>query len=112
MLEQNRTPVWHSRSCSPLLQSQESLRTLAADAEEEEDMRQLAREEAEQGEKDKEGLLRAVLKCILPQDDADQRGCILEVRAGKPLAALSIMLHAPVSFCCASCSALFTVHCR
>jgi len=78
------------------LQSQESLRALAADPKEEDDMRQLAREEAEQGEGDREGLLQAVLKCILPKDEADQRGCILEVRAGKPLAAT---LHHALGFC-------------
>lgn len=70
-------------------------------------MRQLAREEAEQAEGEREGLLRAVLKCILPRDEADQRGCILEVRAGTPRTALSVAASEDSTVCssllCMSC---------
>lgn len=58
------------------------LKSVISECEDDKDMQQMASEvlsEATEGEKKFQVLL---LKSLLPKDDADERDCILEVRAG------------------------------
>lgn len=52
------------------------------DSEEDKDMQTMAYEELDHALKEEQKLHNLLLKSLLPKDDADARGCILEVRAG------------------------------
>ncbi|GJP30032.1 hypothetical protein CLOM_g22050 [Closterium sp. NIES-68] len=52
------------------------------DREVDEELRAMVEEEAGVVGREREGLLRSAVRRILPRDEADSRGCILEVRAG------------------------------
>jgi len=58
------------------------LRGILADDKEEEDIKQLAREEEENLEKDLENLQQKLTKALLPQDSYVERNVIMEIRAG------------------------------
>nr|KAJ0192914.1 hypothetical protein LSAT_V11C800454580 [Lactuca sativa] len=60
----------------------ESLKSLVGDCEQDKDMQAMAYEELEQALKQEGYLHNLLLKALLPKDDADERDCILEVRAG------------------------------
>ncbi|KAH6826596.1 Peptide chain release factor 1 [Perilla frutescens var. hirtella] len=60
----------------------EGLKSLIDEAQEDKDMRELAAEELGQASQEEEHLRYVLLKSLLPKDDADERDCILEVRAG------------------------------
>jgi peptide chain release factor 1 len=50
---------------------------------EDKDMLNMATEELGQAIEEERKLQNLLLKSLLPKDDADERDCILEVRAGK-----------------------------
>jgi len=58
------------------------LRGILADDKEEEDIKQLAREEEGNLEKDLESLQQKLTKALLPQDSYVERNVIMEIRAG------------------------------
>ncbi|XP_020598670.1 uncharacterized protein LOC110038238 [Phalaenopsis equestris] len=60
----------------------ESLKSLMSDCSEDKDMCDIASEELAEAVEEEERLLHLLLKSLLPKDDADERDCILEVRAG------------------------------
>ncbi|KAL8522683.1 hypothetical protein ACS0TY_012862 [Phlomoides rotata] len=60
----------------------QGLKLLIADAQEDKDMREMASEELGEVSKEENRLRCLLLKSLLPKDDADERDCILEVRAG------------------------------
>ncbi|XP_059659270.1 peptide chain release factor 1, mitochondrial isoform X3 [Cornus florida] len=60
----------------------EGLKSLIAECPQDKDMLDMATEELDQAVKDEKRLQSLLLKSLLPKDDADERDCILEVRAG------------------------------
>lgn len=50
---------------------------------EDKDMLDMATEELNQAVEEEKRLQHSLLTSLLPRDDADERGCILEVRAGR-----------------------------
>ncbi|XP_065859850.1 peptide chain release factor 1, mitochondrial [Euphorbia lathyris] len=58
------------------------LRSLIAESSEDKDMLDMANEELSQAIEEEKRLQNSLLKSLLPKDDADERDCILEVRAG------------------------------
>lgn len=54
-----------------------------AECPEDKDMLDMATEELNQAVEEEKKLQSLLLKSLLPKDDADERDCILEVRAGK-----------------------------
>ncbi|XP_023527687.1 uncharacterized protein LOC111790812 [Cucurbita pepo subsp. pepo] len=58
------------------------LRTLMDECPEDKDMLDMATEELNQAVEEEKRLQHSLLTSLLPRDDADERGCILEVRAG------------------------------
>ena len=59
------------------------MKSLMAECSEDKDMLNMATEEMDQAIEDERRLQHLLLKSLLPKDDADERDCILEVRAGK-----------------------------
>ncbi|KDP28328.1 hypothetical protein JCGZ_14099 [Jatropha curcas] len=59
-----------------------SLSSLMAECPEDKDMLDMANEELSQAMEEEKRLQNLLLKSLLPKDDADERDCILEVRAG------------------------------
>jgi peptide chain release factor 1 len=53
------------------------------ESSEDKDMLNMATEEMSQAIEEERKLQNLLLKSLLPKDDADERDCILEVRAGK-----------------------------
>lgn len=53
-----------------------------AECPEDKDMLDMANEELSQATEEEKRLQNLLLKSLLPSDDADERDCILEVRAG------------------------------
>lgn len=64
---------------------------------EEKDMREMAAEELLEAVEEEKRLQHALFRTLLPKDEADERDCILEVRAGKTDPALSINIIHPFS---------------
>ena len=60
----------------------EGLKSLVAECQEDKEMLNMATEELCQAMEEERGLQNQLLKLLLPKDDADERDCILEVRAG------------------------------
>ncbi|KAK6164575.1 hypothetical protein DH2020_001439 [Rehmannia glutinosa] len=60
----------------------EGLKLLIAETQDDKDMHQMASEEMGQASEEEKHLRYLLLKSLLPKDDADERDCILEVRAG------------------------------
>ncbi|GAV82472.1 RF-1 domain-containing protein/PCRF domain-containing protein [Cephalotus follicularis] len=60
----------------------EGLKLLIAECPEDKEMLDMANEELGQAMEEEKKLQNLLLKSLLPKDDADERGCILEVRAG------------------------------
>ena len=60
---------------------------------EEKDMLEMAAEELLEGVEEEKRLQHALFRTLLPKDEADERDCILEVRAGKADLALFIRQH-------------------
>ncbi|MED6121815.1 hypothetical protein PIB30_033631 [Stylosanthes scabra] len=60
----------------------DGLKSLVAECSEDKDMLNMATEEMGQAIEEERRLQHLLLKSLLPKDDADERGCILEVRAG------------------------------
>lgn len=58
------------------------LKSLISDSLEDKDMHQMAAEELAEAVEEEKRLQHLLLKCLLPKDDADERDCVLEVRAG------------------------------
>ncbi|XP_022151971.1 uncharacterized protein LOC111019805 isoform X2 [Momordica charantia] len=58
------------------------LRTLMTECPEDKDMLDMATEELDQAVEEEKRVQNLLLKSLLPKDDADERDCILEVRAG------------------------------
>ncbi|KAK0582315.1 hypothetical protein LWI29_024115 [Acer saccharum] len=58
------------------------LKSLMAECPEDKDMLDMANDELGQAIDEEKRLQGLLLKSLLPKDDADERGCILEVRAG------------------------------
>lgn len=54
-----------------------------AECPEDKDMLDMATEELDQTVEEEKRLQHLLLKSLLPKDDADERDCILEVRAGR-----------------------------
>lgn len=54
-----------------------------AECSEDKEMVKMATEELGQAMEEERRLQTLLLKSLLPKDDADERDCILEVRAGK-----------------------------
>lgn len=59
------------------------LKSLVVECSEDKDIVSMATEELGQAREEEKGLQNLLLKSLLPKDDADERDCILEVRAGK-----------------------------
>ena len=59
------------------------MKSLMAECPEDKDMLDMANDELGQAIDEEKRLQSLLLKSLLPKDDADERGCILEVRAGK-----------------------------
>ncbi|PKU84883.1 hypothetical protein MA16_Dca014079 [Dendrobium catenatum] len=59
-----------------------SLESLMSDCSEDKDMRDMASEELAEAFEEEKRLFHSLLKLLLPKDEADERDCILEVRAG------------------------------
>ncbi|XP_021676148.1 peptide chain release factor 1, mitochondrial isoform X2 [Hevea brasiliensis] len=60
----------------------DGLRSLMAECPEDKDMLDMANEELRQAMEEEKRFQNLLLKSLLPRDDADERDCILEVRAG------------------------------
>lgn len=60
----------------------DGLKSLMAECTEEKDILDIAKEELTQALEEEKKLQVLLLKSLLPKDDADERDCILEVRAG------------------------------
>ncbi|XVF32983.1 hypothetical protein REPUB_Repub17cG0129600 [Reevesia pubescens] len=60
----------------------DSLRSLMAECPDDKDMLEMATEDLGQALEEEKRLQNLLLKSLLPKDDADERDCILEVRAG------------------------------
>lgn len=60
----------------------DGLKSLMNECTEDKDMIDMAREEMSQALEEEKNLQILLLKSLLPKDDADERDCILEVRAG------------------------------
>ncbi|KAL2661088.1 hypothetical protein AAZV13_03G182400 [Glycine max] len=60
----------------------DGLKSLMAECSEDKDMLNMATEEMGQAVEEERKLQNLLLKSLLPKDDADERDCILEVRAG------------------------------
>ncbi|KAI6672606.1 hypothetical protein NL676_000512 [Syzygium grande] len=60
----------------------DGLKTMMDEYLEDRDMHDMVTEELDQAVKEEKRLQQLLLKSLLPRDDADERGCILEVRAG------------------------------
>lgn len=60
----------------------DGLRSLMTECPEDKDMLDMANEELSQAMEEEKRLQNLLLKSLLPRDDADERDCILEVRAG------------------------------
>lgn len=73
---------WNSLICIDLLQEIEGLKMLIEESAEDEDMKQAAAEELRSVSNLEAEDLQRMLLLMLPKDEADSRGCILEVRAG------------------------------
>lgn len=65
-----------------LVQEIDGLKSMMDEYIEDRDMHDMATEELDQAVKEEKRLQQLLLKSLLPRDDADERGCILEVRAG------------------------------
>lgn len=59
------------------------MKSLMAECPEDKGMLDMATEELNQAVEEEKSLQCLLLKSMLPKDDADERDCILEVRAGK-----------------------------
>lgn len=64
------------------MQEINGLKSLMAECSEDKDMLSMAAEELSQATEEEKRLQNMLLKSLLPKDDADERDCILEVRAG------------------------------
>ncbi|KAF9669205.1 hypothetical protein SADUNF_Sadunf14G0083600 [Salix dunnii] len=60
----------------------DGLRSLMTECPEDKDILDMANEELSQAMEEEKRLQNLLLKSLLPRDDADERDCILEVRAG------------------------------
>ncbi|KAH7684960.1 peptide chain release factor 1 protein [Dioscorea alata] len=60
----------------------DSLKSLISDSPEDKEMRDMATEEFDVAVEEQKRLQHLLLKALLPKDDADEKDCILEVRAG------------------------------
>ncbi|KAF8008250.1 hypothetical protein BT93_K2042 [Corymbia citriodora subsp. variegata] len=60
----------------------DGLKTMMDENLEDRDLLDMVNEELDQAVKEEKRLQQLLLKSLLPRDDADERGCILEVRAG------------------------------
>ncbi|XP_056163010.1 peptide chain release factor 1, mitochondrial isoform X2 [Syzygium oleosum] len=60
----------------------DGLKTMMDEYLEDRDMHDMVTEELDQAVKEEKRLQQLLLKSLLPRDDADERGCIVEVRAG------------------------------
>ncbi|KAG8390513.1 hypothetical protein BUALT_Bualt01G0091200 [Buddleja alternifolia] len=60
----------------------EELKLVIAESQDDKDMHEMASEELRQAAEEEKRLRYLLLKSLLPKDDADERDCILEVRAG------------------------------
>ncbi|RLN30315.1 uncharacterized protein C2845_PM05G11740 [Panicum miliaceum] len=60
----------------------EGLKSLVTNAHEDKDMREMAAEELLEAVEKEKRLQHELFKALLPKDEADERDCILEVRAG------------------------------
>ncbi|KAL3621407.1 hypothetical protein CASFOL_036319 [Castilleja foliolosa] len=60
----------------------EGLKSLVSETQDDIEMQQMASEELGQASEEETRLHFSLLKSLLPKDDADERDCILEVRAG------------------------------
>lgn len=69
--------------CVSRLQEINGLRTLMTECPEDKDMLDMATEELDQAVEEEKRVQNLLLKSLLPKDDADERDCILEVRAGR-----------------------------
>ncbi|XP_055812878.1 peptide chain release factor 1, mitochondrial isoform X3 [Solanum dulcamara] len=58
------------------------LKSVISECQDEKDMQQMASEELSEATEDEKKFQFLLLKSLLPKDDADERDCILEVRAG------------------------------
>ncbi|KAJ8899025.1 hypothetical protein K2173_008848 [Erythroxylum novogranatense] len=58
------------------------LKSLMVECTEDKDMFEMANEELSQATEEEKRIQHLLLKSLLPKDDADERDCILEVRAG------------------------------
>ncbi|KAJ4772107.1 Peptide chain release factor 1 [Rhynchospora pubera] len=63
-------------------QEMNELQSMASNPQEDNDLRDMATDELNQALKQHNSLQHKLFKSLLPRDDADERGCILEVRAG------------------------------
>ncbi|PAN17134.1 hypothetical protein PAHAL_3G109700 [Panicum hallii] len=60
----------------------EGLKSLVTNSREEKDMREMAAEELLEAVEEEKQLQHELFRALLPKDEADERDCILEVRAG------------------------------
>lgn len=64
------------------MQEIDGLKTMMDESLEDRDMLDMVTQELDLAVKEEKRLQQLLLKSLLPRDDADERGCILEVRAG------------------------------
>lgn len=74
------------------------LKSLMAECEEEKEMQVMANEELGQAIEEERRLQNLLLKSLLPKDDADERDCILEVRAGNKYFLCQLFLYLSLIF--------------
>ncbi|KZV58419.1 Peptide chain release factor [Dorcoceras hygrometricum] len=60
----------------------DGLKLMIAESQDDRDMQEMASQDLGQASKEERRLQYLLLKSLLPKDDADERDCILEVRAG------------------------------
>lgn len=69
------------------------MKSLMAECSEDKDMLSMATEELSQATEEEKRLQNMLLKSLLPKDDADERDCILEVRAGNRHLLMQVLSH-------------------
>ena len=61
----------------------DGLKTLVSESADDKDMLEMAVSELDEAVEEEKRLQTLLLKSLLPKDEADERDCILEVRAGR-----------------------------
>lgn len=69
--------------CDSFWQEIDGLKSLVSESSDDKDMLDMAVSELDEALEEEKRLQTLLLKSLLPKDEADERDCILEVRAGR-----------------------------